>query len=165
MLGIQQDELDCSDILRLRNHDNSDFSGNVLGSLHATMTYGDESIDGWINVMSSLSKPLSSWSHARALRIVPQEFPTQIPSNQDTVQHIRHSSSSLLPSSSSSPTLAQLSRQSSTDIKSKFLQDVSDVLVTKDDLKNGVRLNNMIGPPMKIHLKENAKPFALHTAR
>ena len=63
-LGIQQDELDCSDILRLRNPDDSDFSGNVLGSLHTTMTYGDESIDSWINVMSSLSKPLLSWSHA-----------------------------------------------------------------------------------------------------
>ena len=56
-LGIQLEDLDSSDTLKLRNPDDSDFNGTVLGSLQATMIYGDESTTGWINVMSKLSKP------------------------------------------------------------------------------------------------------------
>lgn len=38
------------------------------------------------------------------------------------------------------------------------------MLVSKEDLK-GAPLRPMAGPPMKIHLKEDAVPFAIHTPR
>ena len=167
ILGIRLKDLDSSDTLKLRNPDDSDFNGNILGSIKATMTYGEESINGWINVMSNLSKPLLSWSHVQALRIVPQEFPRQIQrvSKEGNVMHIHQRNTLLQPSVSSIPHAASLSRKSSDHIKSDLLIEFPDVLVTKDDLKNGVMLNNMTGSPMKIHIRDNAKPFAIHTAR
>ncbi|XP_066982187.1 uncharacterized protein [Macrobrachium rosenbergii] len=136
-LGIQLKDLDSSDTLRLRNPDDRDFNGSVLGSMQATMTYGNESTTGWINVMSNLSRPLLSWSHAQALRIVPQEFPQQIPkkSEQGQVKHVSQNNSLPQPSSSSgSP-----SRKSSADIMSELLQQFPDVQVPyswQEDVKS-----------------------------
>lgn len=165
-LGVQLEDLDSSDTLRLRNPDNSDFNGNVLGSLQATMTYGDESITGWINVMSNIPKPLLSWYHSRALRIVSEKYPKQMPkvSKNNNVQCIRQINTMSPPLLSSISSSATTSR-SSMNIKSELLQEFSDVLVRKEDLKNGSILNNMSGSPMKIYLREKSQPFAIHTAR
>ena len=158
-LGIKLEELDSSEELRLRNPDDSDFNGNVLGSMQSTMTYGEKSVYGWINVMSHVSKPLLSWSHAQGLGILPKDYPQQIPEiiTNGNVQHIQ----SILPLIPTTPPL----RQSSELIKSDLLQEFSDVLLTKDDLMNGVTLKKMNGPPMRIHVRDNAKPLAIHTAR
>lgn len=43
-----------------------------------------------------------------------------------------------------------------------FLQEFKDVLVSKEDLKMAP-LKPMAGPHMRIHLKGNAVPFAIHT--
>ena len=89
----------------LRNPDDSDFNGTILGSIKATMTYGEESINGWINVMSHLSKPLLSWSHAHALRILPKDYPQQLPEStvRGNVKHVKQSNSLLEPLMSSIP--------------------------------------------------------------
>lgn len=41
------------------------------------------------------------------------------------------------------------------------LREFKDVLVTKEDLRT-MPLRMMVGPPMKIHLRDDAKPFAIH---
>ncbi|ROT75198.1 putative uncharacterized protein K02A2.6-like [Penaeus vannamei] len=45
-----------------------------------------------------------------------------------------------------------------------FLQEYNDVLLIKQDLK-AAPLQPTIGGPMRIHLKEGAVPFAIHTPR
>lgn len=45
-----------------------------------------------------------------------------------------------------------------------FLQEFADVLVRKEDLLTSP-LRPMTGPPMRIHLREDAQPFAVHTPR
>lgn len=48
--------------------------------------------------------------------------------------------------------------------KEYFLKEFKDVLVSKEKLKSAP-LKPMMGPPMRIHLKEDATPFAIHTPR
>ncbi|XP_064083050.1 uncharacterized protein LOC135199066 [Macrobrachium nipponense] len=48
--------------------------------------------------------------------------------------------------------------------KEYFLQEFQDVLVSKEELKTAP-LKPMAGPPMRIHLKDGAVPFAIHTPR
>ena len=48
--------------------------------------------------------------------------------------------------------------------KEYFLREFKDLLLLKEDLKE-VLLKPMIGRPMRIHLKEDAVPFAIHTPR
>lgn len=45
-----------------------------------------------------------------------------------------------------------------------FMKEFKDVLVSKEELKSAP-LKPMVGPPMRIHLKEDATPFAIHTPR
>ncbi|MPC72498.1 hypothetical protein E2C01_066807 [Portunus trituberculatus] len=46
--------------------------------------------------------------------------------------------------------------------RSYFLEEYADVLIKKVDLQT-MPLQPMVGPPMRIHLQDDAQPFALHT--
>ncbi|XP_066940974.1 uncharacterized protein [Macrobrachium rosenbergii] len=48
--------------------------------------------------------------------------------------------------------------------KEYFLREFADVLISKEDLKSAP-LKPMVGPPMRIHLKDGAVPFAIHALR
>ncbi|XP_068229364.1 uncharacterized protein [Palaemon carinicauda] len=48
--------------------------------------------------------------------------------------------------------------------KEYFLREFKDVLVSKEDLKTAP-LKPMAGPSIRIHLKDGAVPFAIHTPR
>lgn len=50
------------------------------------------------------------------------------------------------------------------EARTYFLKEYADVLVRKEDLQT-TPLQPMQGPPMRIHLREDAQPFAIHTAR
>ena len=43
------------------------------------------------------------------------------------------------------------------------MREFPDVFVDPEDLCDGVVLNTMVGPPMEIYLRPDAKPFAHHT--
>ena len=64
--------------LGLNNSDGSIMACPVLGSLYATMNYGDITIKGWIIVMHNLPRPLLSYGHMKQLRIIPHDYPQQI---------------------------------------------------------------------------------------
>lgn len=51
-----------------------------------------------------------------------------------------------------------------TEARTYFLKEYADVLVRKQDLQ-ATPLRPMTGPPMRIHLREDAQPFAIHTPR
>ncbi|ROT85619.1 hypothetical protein C7M84_010242 [Penaeus vannamei] len=46
-----------------------------------------------------------------------------------------------------------------------FLQEYSDVLITREAFQQGLSLKTMHGPPMRIFLKEIAQPVAIYTPR
>ncbi|KAK3895484.1 hypothetical protein Pcinc_000826 [Petrolisthes cinctipes] len=77
-LGLTSADLRPSPKLGLSNPDGSPMACPILGSLYATMTYGDVSIQGWIIVVCGLSRQLLSYHHTKQLRIVPQDYPRQI---------------------------------------------------------------------------------------
>ena len=150
----------------------------VVGSFEAELTYGNRSCHGWIDVHSSLSTPLLSWEHCRELGIVPKDFPKQIRAVQHTnsrVHEVRNTKPSadtqnspgtttLTLPSSTSPPLPLHSTTPPSEARRYFLEEFKDVLVKKADLQNAP-LKAMAGPPMRIHLREDAQPFAIHTPR
>ena len=159
----------------------------ALGSFKAKMTYGMLSCTGWIDVQGSLSTPLLSWEYCKTLGIVPKNFPTQIKTSKGIINRVGESpdvtkegatqggehtdAAAALPQVATpphpqvaTPPLPLLSTTSPESAKDYFLREYSDVLVKKADLQDAP-LKPMSGPPMRIHLKEDAQPFAIHTSR
>ncbi|KAK8371940.1 hypothetical protein O3P69_019099 [Scylla paramamosain] len=89
-LGLAKQELDPPPSLRYYNADGSRMPA-ALGSFQAKLTYGTRSCTGWIDVQGSLSTPLLSWEHCRALAIVPSDFPRQIKTSKTTVNRVEES--------------------------------------------------------------------------
>ena len=93
--------------------------------------------------------PLMSKKHCKELAIIPSEFPKPILN----IKHVNRCTK--LPFSATT---------TPSEAKAYFLQEFRDVLVSKEDLQTA-SLKSMKGPPMKIHLKEDAVPFAIYTPR
>ena len=110
--------------------------GEIL--IHATTDAGVSSIINAIVVDNLSSEVLVSWHDLQALGIISQSFPA---SSVNSVQRLP------------SPTEVE------NDSLEKIKADYSDVLGGK--LKD----KPMAGPPMHIHLKDNARPIRISTAR
>lgn len=121
----------------------------AVGCFQATLTLGNRSCVAQIHVHDGVQTPLLSYSHCRELAIISPDFPKPILA----VTHVNRCAEMPLPVPNS-PEAA----------RDHFLREFSDVLVSKADLKTAP-LRTMAGPPMKIHLKDNATPFAVHTPR
>ena len=120
----------------------------ALGCIQATLQLGNNSCSATLHVFEEVQTALLSRLHCRALAIVSPEFPKPIMN----VTHVNRVQ--IPPSAMTSPEAA----------KTYFLQQFSDVLVSKADLQTQP-LKKMTGPPMRIHLKPGATPFAIHTPR
>ena len=131
-----------------RNADNSPMAP-ALGTFRATLTLGKHSCSATIQVNRGIQIPLLSLAHCKELAIVSSSFPKQI----SEVIHVNRCTGLPLPPTTS-PAAA----------KQYFLKEFKDVLVSKEDLKTAP-LKPMAGPPMRIHLKEGAAPFAINTPR
>ncbi|XP_076037654.1 uncharacterized protein LOC143023062 [Oratosquilla oratoria] len=104
-------------------------------------------VDMFRNTRQPHSRP--AVDHCKALAIIPKEFPKPILE----VKHVKKCVE--LPFSASTPP---------SDVKEYFLKEFKDVLVAKAALQS-TPLKPMVGSPMRIHLKDNAVPFAIHTPR
>ena len=99
-----------------------------------------------------LSRPL-----CRQLRLIPEDFPKQIASvarGAAALQAEQPGTTSTLEPIPDTPSASDIAR-----IKKRLLSDFADVFSESDELKP------MRGDPMKIHVREDAVPFALTTAR
>ncbi|XP_076032421.1 uncharacterized protein LOC143020148 [Oratosquilla oratoria] len=121
----------------------------TVGRFQATLTLGDRSCTADIRVHKGVKTPLLSFGHCRELAIIPPDFPKPILE----VTYANRCAALTLPPDSS-PAAA----------RDYFLREFSDVLVCKDDLRSKP-LGKMVGPPMRIHLKADAVPLAIHTPR
>ena len=120
-----------------------------VGYFDATLRLGGRSCRARIQVHQDVPTPLLSYAHCKELAIISPHFPKPILQ----VQHVNRCAE---------PPLPHL--ESSADAKAYFLREFKDVLVSKEDLLTAP-LKTMTGAPMRIHLKENATPFAIHTPR
>ncbi|XP_063860706.1 uncharacterized protein LOC135101063 [Scylla paramamosain] len=121
----------------------------ALGMLTATLTLGEKSCLAEIRVHKDIQTPLLSRGHCQALAIISKDFPKPI-------LEVKHAKKCVeLPVSSNTPP---------SEAKAYFLKEFQDVLVDKAALES-TPLKPMVGSPMRIHLKDGAVPFAIHTAR
>ena len=121
----------------------------ALGVFQATFTLGKRSCSASVQVHNGIQVPLLSYGHCQKLAIISPDFPKPI----FEVKHVnRCKELPFIPSTSPA------------EAKQFFLHTCKDVLVSKEDLRT-VPLKPMSGPPMRIHLKDNAVPFAIHTPR
>ena len=147
-LGIPQSSLSPVAGVVVQNADGSPMAP-PLGTFTAAITVHDKTIDATISVQDSLPTPLLSYDHCLGLALIPPLFPRPI----RTVTYARSCTTRPLPPLTSAA-----------DAKAFFLEAFADVLVAKEDLR-AAPLRPMEGPPMKIHLKEDAVPFAIHNPR
>ena len=105
-------------------------------------------------ISESFPKPILEVTHANRLHETDVTSPAYSPTAKPSATPPPHTSSQLPFTTSTTPAQA----------KEFFLSEFSDVLVIKEDLQTKL-LRKMIGPQMKIHLREDAKPFAIHTPR
>ena len=127
--------------------DGSFFKTPAVGFFRATLHLGDKSCLATIHVNEGFPNALLGRGHCRALAIISEEFPRPILE----VTHVN--------SCTRIPTYATKSPEAA---KEYFLREFNDVLVSKADLQTQP-LKKMAGPPMRIHLKPGATPFAEHT--
>ena len=121
----------------------------ALGWFQATLTLGNKSCIAKIQIHEGVQTPLLSYGHCKELAIIPPGFPKPILA----VTHVNRCAELTLPTLTS-PSAA----------RDFFLWEFSDVLVSKKDLQTAP-LKKMVGRPMRIYLKDNATPFAIHTPR
>ena len=121
----------------------------ALGTLQATLTLGTRSCSAVLQVHNGVSMPLLSYGHCQELAIISPDFPKPI----QEIKHVNRCNELPLPSNASPE-----------DAKQFFLREFKDVLVSKEDLTSAP-LKPMAGPPMRIHLKDDAVPFSISTPR
>ncbi|ROT77236.1 hypothetical protein C7M84_004131 [Penaeus vannamei] len=121
----------------------------ALGFFQAKLQLGKKTCKAKIQVHDGVTTPLLSYRHCQELAIISPQFPKPILE----VKHANRCAESHLPDLPT-PSAA----------RKYFLQEYNDVLLTKQDLK-AAPLQPMTGGPMRIHLKEGAVPFAIHTPR
>ncbi|XP_064120305.1 uncharacterized protein LOC135224910 [Macrobrachium nipponense] len=121
----------------------------AVGYFQATLRLGNKSCSATIHVHEDIQTPLLSREHCRAFAIVSPDFLKPILK----VTHLNRCAQ--FPASAMTPPAA---------IKDYFLWHFSDILISKKDLQTQP-LKKMAGPPMRIHLKPGATPFAVHTPR
>lgn len=126
----------------------ADVSGMVsaLGTLQATLTLGKLLCSATIHVCKGAQTTLLSYGHCPKMSIISSAFPKPILE----VKHVNRFKVLLLTATTSSSAA-----------KEHFLQEFKEVLVSKEELKL-TPLKPMTGPPTRIHLKEDAIPFAIH---
>ena len=176
-LGLTRRNLQPPPSLEYYNADGSKMPA-ALGSLQAELAFGRLTCSGWIDVQGALTTPLLSWQHCRDLGLIPKDFPRQIPDAGSTIGRIRESTGAtsvatvqchmqpLAPAPLPAPSspLPLSADTSPSEARQYFLREYADVLVKKDDLHK-TPLQPMSGPRMRIHLREDAQPFAVHTPR
>lgn len=163
-LGLTVEDLHPPSDVVYYNADGTKMSP-VLGSFQGSITYYGKTVECWIDVQDSFTTPLLSWQVCRALGIIHKDFPKPLP---EALTANRVEGAERLPqdprqpvNSSSFPLKASTSRSTA---EQYFRKQYAVTLRKKGDLQQGP-LQMMDCPPMKIHLRENAQPFAVHTPR
>ncbi|MPC57134.1 hypothetical protein E2C01_051108 [Portunus trituberculatus] len=153
----------------------------ALGSLQAELHLKGNMARVWIDVHEDIPVPLLSHQACKELWLIPDRFPQPIAEvthasvrvhTQDKEATAAVPDAAPMPTSElpfslpSTPTPALPFNATVTPAQAKafFLKEYKDVLMSRADLFNSP-LKSMAGPPMRIHLHEDARPFAIHTPR
>ena len=154
---------------------------NLLGTYEVTIRMGRKEAVTTAYFMRGLASNLLSWVTCRDLKIISTSFPDQLPASVASTQahgpmEAAHPPvprkipspppSTLLGPTQTVPPPPDLPIDSTPAVaKAWFLKHFSDVLTSKSQFMEGTHLPPMKGPPMRIHLRQDARPFAISTPR
>ena len=119
-----------------------------LGTFSARITFQGRETHTTVYVCKQVDT-LMSFADLKRLHVIHDRFPHPLPHPIDI-----SAVADIEPPSSDRPPA---------EIKKWFLSEFADVLITKDRAESHLPI--MTGPPMKIELMEDAKPFKLYNAR
>lgn len=176
-LGLSRHDLQPPPAARRYTADGSEMAP-AIGSFKGKITFAAKTTTTWIDVHEKVPTPLLSYQDCKELAIISEEFPRPIieVTHAHTLRGVDSNTSNpgMTHTPTPDPTAAPPPRvapnppftsdTTPSQAKEYLLREFSDVLLTKEDLKTKP-LKKMTGPPMKIHLREDAKPFAIHTPR
>ena len=131
---------------------------SAIGSVEVQLEIKGNITQEWIDVHPGTPTPLLSYQACQKLALIPEKFPRPIAQ----VTHARVQGTNKDEEILENPPFS--SATTPTQAKEYFLKEFSDVLVRKQDMQ-GTTLKTMKGPPMRIHLRQDAQPFAIHTPR
>lgn len=117
---------------------------NTIGSIDMIFILNNTSVTDKIIICEDQEDLLLSWHLCQKLKLVPEDFPKQI----------RSFSPMQINNNKFGKTSEEISK-----IRQELMEEFNDVFESTDELKS------MKGDPMKIHLKKEHTPFALHTSR
>lgn len=127
-----------------------------IGTFRAVVTLGERSVEDTIHVFRESRGLLLAWYTAKNLGILPEHYPAPLPS--------KPSSSDQSFSSPKSCVVSPICTQpdgSEHQLRQSLLRDYCDVFTSETE----EALPPMTGPPMSIHVLDDATPFAVRTAR
>ena len=143
---------------------------DAVGCFTAAVTVHGITANVTINVYRELQHPLLSWQACKQLQIIPQHYPKPCSATCGVTVNAVHEEGPFPPVSSQPPPPPSQPpppplpphTMSPADVQAYFMREFSDVIVTDRDCAS---LKTMKGPPMNIHLKPDAKPYAIYTPR
>ena len=126
---------------------------NCIGTFKAIIHLNERGVEDTIYVFNESRGLLLAWYTAQKLGILPDHYP-------QPADHSR-------PQSASKCSVSPVGSVTSTEqqrmqLRSDLLKEFSDVFTSDDGTAS---LKPMAGPPMVIHITEDAKPFAVRAAR
>ena len=128
-----------------------------IGTFKTTISLQGRATEGTVHVFTEARGMLLAWYTAKKLGILPAHYPQ--PTQPHATQRAVATKSSRAQSVSSSRSRTDALQQN--NLHQELTRDYSDVFTS--DNKNS--LQPMTGSPMVIHVAEDAKPFAVRTAR
>ncbi|XP_043188392.1 uncharacterized protein K02A2.6-like [Amphibalanus amphitrite] len=156
-------------------------SMECIGTFKAIIHLNGRAADDTVHVFKESRGLLLAWYTAKKLGILPDHYPEPAPRQLQQVNtrsaiekhdaqpvSILKNKSVLLQSQQQrmqqqqSQQQQQPQKQQLQQLRSDLLTEFADVFTSKD---NSVPLKPMTGPPMAIHITEDAKPFAVRASR
>ena len=127
----------------------------VLGEYTFRLQIGSSYVEEDVVFCKNISDIYQSRAGCRGLRLIHPDFPKQLHKNHILPKWVQSVTNSTVPSVN----VDLPSKEHIEEVKQAIMSEFADVFSQGDDLKP------MIGPPMQIHLKPDARPFALRTCR
>ena len=132
---------------------------NCIGTFKVNISLQGRATEDTVHVFREARGMLLAWYTAKKLDILPAHYPQPAKTPLSATQQVMATSVSSAHSASSSRSTNDVQQQKK--LRQELIRDYSDVF-TSD---NEDSLQPMVGPPMVIHVAEDATPFAVRTAR
>ena len=156
-LGIRRADLSTPPSIEISAANGQPMS--CIGTFQITISLQGRTAEDTAYVFEESRGMLLAWYTAKKLDILPAHYPQPATTQPPAIQQVGTASSSKDHSGTSSHSASDVLQERK--LREELVRDYRDVFTsgTKDSLQP------MVGPPMVIHIADDATPFAVRTAR